>query len=145
MYQNIACVIFSALIKPLAQLFGKKAIHTFGLLCLGVPLVAMTQLHDPTLVLIAMAITGIGWATTLSLPFALLADHIPAGNEGVLTGTFNIFIAAPQFIASPLVGLLVSTTQWHASALLLGGTTVIISALLLQWVQESKTPQPQLA
>lgn len=145
MLQNMVCFGFSALIKPLTNLMGKKAIHTLGLLCFSIPLIAMTLIHDANFVLIAMAISGIGWATTLSLPFALLSDHIPAGNEGILTGAFNIFIAAPQFIASPLVGWLVSTTGTSNSAMLLGGTAVLISAFLLQWVKETRTSGPQAA
>jgi maltose/moltooligosaccharide transporter len=86
--------------------------------------------------MIAMGIMGIGWATTLSVPFALLAAQVPPGKEGVLMGTFNIFIAAPMFLASALAGVLVMQTHNDASALVLGGVSILLSAFLLQLVKE---------
>lgn len=133
---NMVCFLFSPMIGKLSNLFSKKAVHTFGLLCLSVSMISMFYLKDPNHALVAMGIMGIGWATTLSVPFAILAERIPAGKEGVLMGTFNIFIAAPQFLASTLAGLLVTQTQNDASALVLGGAAVLLSAFLLQWVKE---------
>jgi len=150
---NAMCFIVSPFIGKLCDMVGKKPVHTFGLMCLGGGLISMPFLHTPLEAMIAMAVMGIGWATTLSVPFALLASHVPPGKEGVLMGTFNIFIAAPQFVASILIASLKALAIQHfavgsiiavvasqinndASALVLGGGAVLISALLLQGVKE---------
>ena len=83
-----------------------------------------------------MTLMGIGWATTLSLPFAILGRHVPSGNEGVLAGTFNIFIAAPQFIALPIIGALITYTGSYSFGMITGGLAILLSVLLLQWVKE---------
>lgn len=134
--KDIVCVIVSPFMGKLTERFSKKAVHTFGLLCFGGALVSTFFLTTPLQALIAMAFIGVGWATTLSIPFALLSTHAPAGKEGVLMGTFNIFVAAPQFVAAFVAGAIVTALHMDAAALVLGGGAVLISAFLLQSVQE---------
>jgi maltose/moltooligosaccharide transporter len=88
-----------------------------------------------------MGLIGIGWATTLSIPFALLSDHLPKGKEGVMMGTFNIFIAAPGVISNLLVGKVVHDyfNDNVAVALIIGGIAMILSVIMLQTVKERKT------
>ncbi len=136
---NSACFIVSPFIGKLSQAFSRKAVHTFGLLCFAAGLISTFFLTTPLQALIAMSIIGIGWATTLSIPFAILAAQAPSGKAGVLMGTFNIFVAAPQFVASALAGFVVSQTHSDASALVLGGISVLFSAFLLQWVRDNES------
>lgn len=133
---NSVCFIVSPFLGKLCDHLSKRAVHTIGLLCLGLAMISTLFLTNPVHAVIAMGIIGIGWATTLSVPFAILAGQVPPGKEGVLMGTFNIFIAAPQFFASALAGLLVTQTHNDASALVLGGISVLLSAILLQRVKE---------
>lgn len=137
---NGVCFISSAIISRLCLAgVSKKLVHTFGLLCMAVGLISMFFINDPNLVMVAMGMLGIGWATTLSIPFALLSDHVPPGREGVLMGTFNVFIAAPQVITSLVVGQVVMMSGDNkAVALVIGGCAMLVSALLLQWVNEKK-------
>jgi maltose/moltooligosaccharide transporter len=133
---NTVCFIASPLLGKLCNVVGKKPVHTFGLLCFAGGLLGTAMFTQPEQALIAMGVMGIGWASILSIPFAILASKIPPGREGVLMGTFNIFIAAPQFFASFLAGSLVAYTGYNVSALALGGVAILLSAFLLQWVRE---------
>ncbi|MBY0405174.1 MAG: MFS transporter, partial [Cyanobacteria bacterium] len=139
---NGVCFLGSALITRLCVMgLSKKLIHTVGLLCMAASLIGMNFITTPEQVMIAMGLLGVGWATTLSIPFALLSDHVPPGKEGVLMGTFNVFIAAPQVITSLVVGqLIVHLGGGNVTmALVIGGGAMLISALLLQFVKE-ETP-----
>lgn len=138
---NLSSAIFAALIGPLVKVVGQKALHTFGLICLAGGFASCYLLTEPQQALWAMGFVGIGWATTLSIPFAIYAQFIPKGKEGVMMGTFNIFIAAPQIVASTAAGILVQQTHNDAVALLLGAGAVIMSAVLLQTVP---TKRPEL-
>ena len=133
---NVVNVVASLAIPYLLKVVSRKAIHTVGLLFMGAGLVSMHFLSVGTHVAMAMGLLGLGWATTLSIPFAMMASHIKPGQEGVMMGTFNIFIAAPQIVASALAGYLVFQTGLDSSALILGGGAVLIAALLLQWVND---------
>ena len=59
--------------------------------------------HTNIVALIGMALAGIGWASILSLPFAMLSQYIKPGTEGSVMGIFNIFIAGPQVVVCTLV------------------------------------------
>jgi len=136
---NTVCFLFSPLIGKLSALTSKKATHTLGLFCMGAAFLAMPFIQTPVQVMIAMALIGVGWATTLSIPFALLSDHLPSGKAGVMMGTFNIFIAAPGVLANLLVGPIVAAYgNNHSVAMIVGGVATLVSILLLQTVKEAK-------
>jgi maltose/moltooligosaccharide transporter len=135
-FLNAVCFIVSPFIGKLCEFTSKKAVHTVGLLSLAIGLTVMYFSHQPNIALGAMAFMGIGWATTLSVPFALLAHQAPEGKAGVLMGTFNISIAAPQFLGSWIAGFLVWKTGNYAAAMLLGGFSLLIATVLLQQIKE---------
>ena len=41
---------------------------------------------------------GIAWASTLSMPYAILAGSLPAEKTGVYMGIFNFFIVIPEIV-----------------------------------------------
>jgi maltose/moltooligosaccharide transporter len=141
--KNTVCFGFSTLIGRLCDLTSKKAVHTFGLLCMAGGLIGMFMEPTPTVVMIMMGLFGIGWATTLSIPFALLSEHIPSGQEGVLMGAFNIFIAAPQVLSGIAVGAVIHNAgDNYGVAMLIGGAAMLVAALMLQWVHEREKEIP---
>lgn len=139
---NAVCFVFSALIGKFCNVTSKKTVHSFGLLCMAGAFTAMMFIHTPMEAMIAMGFVGIGWATTLSIPFALLSEHLPPGKVGVMMGTFNIFIAAPGVVSNLLVGKIVSAYGNNVSVgMLVGGLAILISMLILQTVHEKKVNQ----
>lgn len=48
----------------------------------------------------SMAGVGIAWASTLSMPYSILAGSLPYGKTGVCMGIFNFFIVIPEITAS---------------------------------------------
>ena len=57
---------------------------------LALAFVGMGLYQTPGFVLICMAVSGIGWASVLALPFAMLSEFIKKGSEGSVMGIFNI-------------------------------------------------------
>lgn len=130
---NLACFLFSPFIDRLCNRFGNKMVHSMAQLGMAIGLVGIYFLHTPAALLGWMALIGIGWATTLSVPFAMLASQVPKGKEGILMGIFNIFVAAPGLLCSLAVGPLISTTgMGEGLAFLLGGIAMVCSVALLQ-------------
>jgi maltose/moltooligosaccharide transporter len=137
---NLACLSSATVVTYFCNRgASRKVIHTLGLLCVGGALLSAMFVHTPQDVAILMAFVGIGWSTTLSIPFALLAEHMPPGREGLLMGSFNMFIAAPQVLTSVIVGPAVKAMDNNVTvALIMGGVSMVIASLLLQRVQEQK-------
>jgi maltose/moltooligosaccharide transporter len=55
---------------------------------------------DPDWLMLSMVGVGIAWASTLSMPYAILAGSIPPSKTGVYMGIFNFFIVIPEIVAS---------------------------------------------
>ncbi len=134
---NLVCFAVSPLISPLCHVLSKKTVHRFAALCMALSMISLFVAQTPEQVLVAMGVIGIGWATTLSIPFAMLSEHLPRGKEGVLMGTFNIFIAAPGVLCSFLVGPIISALGGNEGyAFLIGGASILVSVLLLGQITE---------
>jgi predicted membrane-bound spermidine synthase len=80
---------------------------------------------------------GVAWASTLAMPYAILAGALPAGKTGIYMGIFNFFIVIPEILAALGFGTLLERLLTNDSALVLlvGGdnrlTVVVIGGLSL--------------
>jgi maltose/moltooligosaccharide transporter len=66
------------------------------------------------------------------MPYAMLASALPREKVGVMMGMFNLFIVAPQIVASSLLGYILKN-YLHSdpmNALVLGGASMGLAALL---------------
>lgn len=135
-YNGVAFGV-SFLLVALAKLgVSAKLMHRAGLLCAGAGLVSTGFVDSPQLLLLSMAGVGVGWATILSMPYALLANAIPARQMGFYMGVFNFFIVLPQILAATLLGPAVKLLfGGHAlHAVVFGGACLLLAAVALTWV-----------
>lgn len=81
---------------------------------------------------------GLAWASILAMPYAILTGSLPARKMGVYMGIFNFFIVIPQITAAAILGFCVRNLFGdHAIyALLLGGASLILAALLVMRVDD---------
>src|SRR5208282_4020412 len=90
------------------------------------------------LLLLALALGGVAWASILSMPYAILAGVLPPERMGVYMGIFNFFIVLPEILAAltfgPLVKNLLGGNLVHA--VMAGGVFMLLAAALAQWVDE---------
>lgn len=105
---NTVSLLLSLPMGYICYKFSKKSIYGLSLAfaalaCLFAPLV-----HTPFQLCIMAAFIGVTFATALSIPFAMLADYMPKGEEGTSMGIFNMFIAGPQLISAVVVGWIIS-------------------------------------
>jgi maltose/moltooligosaccharide transporter len=117
-----------------------KVLHRTGLLCAGAGLASVGFVRSPELLLLSMAGVGIGWATILSMPYALLANAIPPSQMGFYMGVFNFFIVLPQILAATLLGPVVEHLLGGRAlnAVVAGGVCLLAAAVALSWVPEEK-------
>lgn len=133
----VVCFVASLFVGKLSSRYSMKSIHTVGLSCMALSLFFMYFAATPIQALIAMGVCGIGWATTMAIPFAWAARYIPEGKGGMHLGVFNIYICWGSVIASPIAGSVVTWTGNDASALIVAGSVVLLSVLMLQSVKET--------
>ena len=88
--------------------------------------------------------TGVGIATAsiISMPYALLANSLPADRIGVYMGIFNLFIVLPEIAASLGFGWVMN--HWmhnnRLSAVVAGGFSMLLAAGLMRFVEDAPGP-----
>ena len=90
---------------------------------------------------------GIAWASTLSMPYAVLAGSLPPGQTGVYMGIFNFFIVIPEILASLLFGWVMNNLLNNNRILAVGagGLFMIAAAILMQRVHDPSEEKVQTA
>ena len=136
-YNGVAALA-AAVLPLLARLLGLRRAHLLNLWLGAAGLFSITLIRNPDLLLLSMIGVGIAWASILSLPYALLADHLPARKMGVYMGIFNFFIVIPQLLAASVLGLLVRDLfhDQPMGALALGALSLFIAGLAVLRVRE---------
>ncbi len=103
-YSFFAFIVSFGLVAVARGGIGTRTLYRTGLVCAGHGLISTCLWSDYHYLLISMAGVGIGWATILSMPYAMLAGAIPEEQMGFYMGVFNFFIVLPQIVASVLLG-----------------------------------------
>jgi maltose/moltooligosaccharide transporter len=88
--------------------------------------------------LLSMVGVGIAWASTLSMPYAMLANSLPPGRTGVYMGIFNFFIVIPEITAALGFGWVMNhlLNNNRVAAVVAGGVFMAIAALLVLRVDD---------
>lgn len=135
---------FALCIPLLAKKISRVMIHTIGLTCAGLSLISIWFIKDPALLVLPMIGVGIGWATILSMPYALLVDFIPKERYGIYMGIFNMFIVLPEIISSLFLGWVMQHVfnNNHMLAIALGGGFMLIAAILVQSLRQFEGQEP---
>ncbi len=137
MYSAV-CFAFSWMLPRLAGRLGRRATHAFCLCCGAAGLLSVAVIHDKWLLLLSMAGVGIAWASTLSMPYAMLAGCLPPGKTGIYMGIFNFAIVLPEIIASLVFGWVMGNLLHNnrVLAVMAGGVFMMVAAALTMRVRE---------
>jgi len=122
---------FAFLLLALVRRFSARSIHRACLIAGGSGLALAALVKAPNLLVVSMVLVGVAWASILSMPYAMLANAIPAEKMGFYMGVFNFFIVLPQILASAGLGLLMERVLGNnpMNAVLLGGGSMIVAGL----------------
>jgi maltose/moltooligosaccharide transporter len=140
MYSAV-CFAFSFALPSLAKTLGRKHTHSLCLMCGAAGLLSVLAMHNKYMLLLAMLGVGIAWASTLSMPYAVLAASLPPARTGVYMGIFNFFVVTPEILASLFFGWIM-THFLHNNriyAIIAGGAFMLIAAAMMQRVNDPRT------
>jgi maltose/moltooligosaccharide transporter len=134
---SAVCFAFSFALPATARRLGRRLTHALCLLAGAAGLISVAAIDDKYLLFLPMVGVGIAWASTLSMPYSILAGALPAGKTGIYMGIFNFFIVIPEILAALGFGTLLERLLTDESALVmqLGGdnrlAVVVIGGLSL--------------
>jgi maltose/moltooligosaccharide transporter len=133
---SAVCFAFSFLLPPIASLLGRKHTHSLCLVAGGLGLISVAFIHNKYVLLLTMVGVGVAWASTLAMPYSVLAGSLPKEKTGVYMGIFNFFIVMPEIIASLFFGWVMNHLLGNnrLTAVVAGGCFMLIAAILMQRV-----------
>jgi maltose/moltooligosaccharide transporter len=136
---SAVCFAFSFVLPSMARRLGRKGTHATCLLAGALGLLSVTVITSPGWLLLSMVGVGIAWASTLSMPYAMLAGSLPAERTGVYMGIFNFFIVIPEIVASLGFGWVMAhlLDNNRLAAVVAGGMFMALAAVLVLRVYDA--------
>lgn len=87
---------------------------------------------------IMIAVAGIGWASVVSLPFAIMSEKVDQKKMGLYMGIFNLSVVLPQLVASFKMGEIVNAAPDKSVVFVIAAVTLAISGALWMFVKNDK-------
>lgn len=136
---SLVTFLFAHFLPPIAKSAGRKGTHALCLLAGAAGLISVRFITDPSMLMLSMLGVGIAWASTISMPYAILAGAIPEGKTGIYMGIFNFFIVIPEIVAALGFGWVMSNflNNDRMAAVTAGGIALALAALLVTRVRDT--------
>ncbi len=131
MVYSAVSAITAFLLPMLANRIGRKYTHMICLIIGGFGLISIIFIKSPMMLLVPMVAVGLGWASTLTMPYSILAGALPRAKMGFYMGVFNFFIVIPQLVASFVMGFVIKDVFHEQAiyALVIGGISMAIGGI----------------
>ncbi len=136
-YNGISAVL--ALLLPiLAKRFSRKGTHALALFIGGVSLLSFLVISNENYLIIPMIGIGVAWASILAMPYAMLANSIPANKMGMFMGLFNMSITIPQIVSGITSGLILK--YWFNDnpvlCIVMAGVSFLLAAVFSLYIKD---------
>ena len=124
-------------LEPLTERIGRVRTHTIALAIMAAGYVGLYFIgSSPMTIYLLMAIVGVGWASIVSLPFAIFSQKIGKEEMGLYMGLFNLSVVLPQLVVSLGISLLVSRAADLRIIFIVSAVALVISTLAWTRVRE---------
>lgn len=136
---GVAAILPVILLQPLANKYGAVKTHAWciALMSVGYFILSLMGGHSIAIYML-MALLGVGWSATISLPFAIMSRKVEQSKMGLYMGLFNLSVVLPQLVASVGVGLIVNNADDKNILFIICGVCLAISAVCWMGVKEEK-------
>ena len=135
----VGAILPAFVLEPMAGRIGRVRTHMFCIAIMALGYFGIFALgQSAVMIYIMMAVLGIGWAATVSLPFAIMSQKVDQSKMGLYMGLFNLSVVLPQLVASLGVGELISKVDNKSITFLICGACLAVSAISWFMVKEEK-------
>ena len=140
---TVGFLLPTPVLETLANRFGRVRVHRTAVAIMGGAYFAIAAAGTtPMTLYVLMGFAGIGWASIVSLPFAIMTEKVDRRRTGFFMGLFNLSVVLPQLFASLVLGRVILEMSDKSSIFLICGTTLGLSALMWLLVHEAR-PEKQ--
>jgi len=134
---TVGFILPAIVLEPLAKKIGRVKVHVMAIALMAVGYFLITLFGSSiTLVYVFMAVAGIGWAATVSLPFAIMTEKVDKAKMGLFMGIFNLSVVIPQLIVSLGFGSYIQQAENKNVIFIICTLCLVISTILWSLVKE---------
>jgi maltose/moltooligosaccharide transporter len=135
---TVGFLLPAPILEPLSERFGRVRVHMGAVAIMAVGYFAiMVAGTTPLMLYVFMAVVGIGWASIVSLPFAIMTEKVEQTRMGFFMGIFNLSVVLPQLFVSLVLGSVIQDSGDKGMIFLISGVTLSVSALVWIFVREA--------
>lgn len=132
-------------LQPVAKRIGLVRTHAICIAIMAAGYAGIVMRGGAPLPLyVLMAVVGIGWASVVSLPFAIMSDNVDKSRMGLFMGVFNLSVVIPQLLVSFFVGGIIKDAPNKNIVFIIAATSLAVSAVLWFFVKENPSEQGTL-
>ncbi len=135
----VAALLPALVLEPIAAKAGRVKTHMVSIAIMALGYAGILFFGYSAFAIYGMmAILGIGWGATVSLPFAIMSQKVDQTKMGLYMGLFNLSVVLPQLVASLGIGEWVSQSVDKRIIFIICTITLAISALAWLLVKEEE-------
>jgi maltose/moltooligosaccharide transporter len=137
---NGVSAILALLLPVIAKRVGRRMTHSIALTIGGLSFLSFFVISDYHMLIIPMIGVGFAWGSILAMPYAMLANSIPANKMGMFMGLFNMSITIPQIINGLLSGFILkyAFNNDPIYSIMMAGFLMILGAISVIFVSDKE-------
>lgn len=138
-FNAVAAILPAFVLEPMTRQFGRVKTHLVCIASMALGYGAFSFAGKSAEGIYSlMALLGIGWAATVSLPFAIMSQKVDQSKMGLFMGLFNLSVVLPQLVCSLGIGTIIGTSGDKGVIFLISAASLAVSAVCWYFVQETK-------
>jgi maltose/moltooligosaccharide transporter len=127
------------ILEPLAKKFGRVRVHCAAVATMAIAYFAIAEWGvTPLALYVLMGFLGVGWASIVSLPFAVMTEKVERQRTGFFMGIFNLSVVIPQLFVSLVLGKFILDAPDKSLIFMISGVTLALSAGMWLLVSDTK-------
>lgn len=138
-FYNAVAFLTAFMLVPFARRFSPRNVHVVCMSLAGIGMMSLPFIDNTWLLFVPMIGVGLGWASLMGNPYAILAGSVPPERTGVYMGIFNMFIVIPMLFQMATMPLYYNSWLGGDSrnAIVLAGSLLLLGGLAMLLVRPS--------
>ena len=135
----VGAILPVLVLNVIAKRRGMTLTHTVSILLMAIGYGLIWAFGSQIIVFFAaLCIVGIGWASLVSLPFAIMSEKVDQSKMGLYMGIFNLSVVLPQLVASFKMGEVVNAAADKSIIFAICAVCLLVSGVLWAFVKNDK-------
>ncbi len=136
---TVGFILPAFVLEPIAKRIGRVRVHLIAVAVMAAGYFGIVLFAREAMVLyIMMAVCGFGWASIVSLPFAIMTEKVDKSRMGFFMGIFNLSVVLPQLMVSLVVGKFILDAEDKNIIFIICGTALALSSAFWFLVKEKR-------